>query len=111
MLCQAAWAASHTKDTYLSALYRRLAARRGKKRAILAVAHSILVMADFMLSRKQDYLELGGDYFERLNPNSLRRYLVRRLERLGHVVAPHPAAARPKGGMPANGERPLSTSR
>ena len=93
VLCQVAWAAPHTRDTYLSALYRRLAARRGKKRAILAVAHSILVMAYFMSSLKQDYVELGGDYFESLNPNSLRRYLVRRLEHLGYEVALQPAAA------------------
>ena len=93
VLCQAAWAASHTKDTYLSALYRRLAAKRGKNRAIVAVAHSILVVAYCMLSRNQDYQELGGDYFERLNPNILRRYLVRRLQRLGYDVALPAAAA------------------
>jgi transposase len=91
VLCQAAWAASHTKDTYLGALYRRLASKKGKQRAIVAVGHSILVAAYYMLSRNQDYQEAGGDYFDRVNPDSLRRYLVRRLERLGHRVALLPA--------------------
>ena len=86
VLCQAAWAASHTKKTYLAALYRRLAARRGKQRAIVAVAHSILVAAYYILNRNENYREVGGNYFEKKNPDGLRRYLVRRLERLGHKV-------------------------
>jgi len=86
VLCQAAWAASHTKGTYLSAQYHRIAARRGRKRAIIAVAHSILVIAYTLLRRGEVYRELGGDYFERLNPGGLTRYLVRRLQKLGHTV-------------------------
>jgi transposase len=91
VLCQAAWAASHTKNTYLAALYRRLASKKGKQRAIVAVGHSILVAAYHMLKRNENYQEAGGDYFDRVNPDSLRRYLVRRLERLGHRVALLPA--------------------
>jgi transposase len=91
-LCQAGWAVSTKRNNYLSALYRRLAARRGGKRAVIAVAHTILVMAFHMLKRKEDYREAGADYFDRLNVNGLRRSLVRRLERLGHKVILEPLA-------------------
>jgi len=86
VLCQAAWAASHTKGTYLAAQFRRFAAKRGKKRAIIAVAHSILVIAYHMLKNTCDYQELGGDYFDRINSEGLKRYLVKRLEHLGYKV-------------------------
>src|ERR1035437_8741969 len=93
-LCQAAWAASHTKKTYLAAQFRRVAAKRGKQRAIVAVAHSIVVAAFYILKRNEVYREAGGDYFERANPAGLQRYLVRRLERLlGHKVVLAPANA------------------
>jgi transposase len=85
VLCQAAWAASHTHDTYLSAQYRRLAAKRNKNRAIIAVAHSILIIAYFMIKTGEEYRESAGDYFERIN-EGLKRYLVKRLERLGQKV-------------------------
>jgi len=91
VLCQAAWAASHTKNTYLAAQFRRLAAKRGKKRAIIAVAHTILTIAYYVISRGEGYRELGGDYFERANGEGLKRYLVRRLERLGQKVTIEPA--------------------
>ena len=86
-LVQAAHAAVRTKQTYLSAQYRRLASRRGKKRAILAVAHTILVMAYYMLQRQEPYREAGADFFDRLQPEDTARRLVKRLEHLGyHVV-------------------------
>lgn len=85
-LCQAAWGASHTKGTYVSALYRRIAKRRGKKRAIVALGHTILISAYYILSRVEEYKELGGDYFDRLNPARLRTYHVHRLEDLGYQV-------------------------
>jgi transposase len=85
-LVQAAWAASHTKNTYLSAQYRRLAARRGKRRALVAVGHTILVIVYQLLKKGTNYEELGGDYFDRLGPERLTRTLVRRLEKLGHKV-------------------------
>jgi len=75
-LTEAAWAASHLKNSYLSAQYRRLAARRGKKRALLAVAHSLLVIMYHVLKQKVEYRDLGRDYFDRLEPERLRRYLV-----------------------------------
>jgi transposase len=85
-LVQAAHAAVRTKQTYLSAQYRRLASRRGKKRAILAVAHSILVMAYYMIQRQEPYCEAGADFFDRLQPEDAARRLVKRLESLGYHV-------------------------
>jgi transposase len=89
-LCQVGSVVSHMRDNYLSAQYRRLAARRGGKRAVLAVAHTVLVMAYHILKRKQNYQELGADYFDRLNADAICRSLVRRLERLGHRVTLEP---------------------
>ena len=89
-LTEAAWAASHAKDSYLAAQYRRLAARRGKKRALLAVGHTILVIIYHLLKHHTEYQDLGRDYFDRLDPERLRRYLVKRLEALGHEVTLRP---------------------
>jgi len=91
-LSQAAWAISMTKNNYLSALYRRIAARRGAKRAVMAVAHALLGIAYYLLKRKENYRELGADHFDRLDINRIRRSLVRRLERLGHRVTLEPLA-------------------
>ncbi len=91
-LSQAAWAISMMKNNYLSALYRRIAARRGAKRAVMAVAHALLVIAYHMLKRNEDYRELGADHFDRINVNRIRRSLVRRLEHLGHRVTLEPLA-------------------
>ena len=77
-----AWSAVRTKDTFLKSRYHRLAARRGKKRAIVAVAHSMLVSAWHMLTYQQPYQELGGDYFDERKKEAKVSYLVRRLERL-----------------------------
>jgi transposase len=86
-LVEAAWAAGRTKNSYLGAQYRRLAPRRGKKRALLAVGHSLLVILYHMLKYDREYQDLGADYFDRLEPERLRRYLVKRLERLGYQVS------------------------
>ncbi|MCK6498519.1 MAG: IS110 family transposase [Nitrospira sp.] len=93
-LTQAAWAASHDKNSYFAAQYRRLAARRGKKRALVAVGHSILV-AVYHLLRQSDlcYRDLGADFFDRLDPQRLTKHRVRRLEGLGHKVTLTPVAA------------------
>lgn len=92
-LCEAAWAASHTKHTYLAAQFRRLATRRGVKRATMAVAHTILVIAYHMLKNRRPYQELGGDYFDRLRGDGLKRYYVKRLQQLGLNVTVEPASA------------------
>lgn len=91
-LCQAAWAVSTKRDSYLSALFRRLAARRGNKRATMAVGHAILVIAYHLLKRQESYRDLGPNYFDQKNPESLRRSLVKRLERIGYTVALTPVA-------------------
>lgn len=85
-LVQAAQAAAHTKATYLSAQYHRLAARRGKKKAIVAVAHSILVMAYHMIKRQEPYRELGANYFDQQRPEVTAKRLLKRLEKLGYQV-------------------------
>jgi len=86
-LNQAANAASRTKNTYLSAQYHRLAPRRGKKKAIVALMHSILVMSYYMIQRKEPYQELGGNYFDQRTPEVTANRLVKRLERLGFQVS------------------------
>jgi transposase len=86
-LNQAAHAAACTKNTYLSAQYRRLAARRGKKKAIVALEHTILVMAYHMIQRNEPYHELGGNYFDNRRPEVTAKRLVKRLEQLGFSVA------------------------
>jgi transposase len=91
-LAEAAWAAARTKDTYFAALYRRLAARRGKKRALVAVGHALLVVMYHMLKYDLPYQELGPDYFDRLQGDHLERYLIQRLERLGYHVTLERAA-------------------
>jgi len=88
ILTQAAWAASRCKKTYFSAQYNRLAHKRGKKRAIVAVARSILLTACQMLSHRQHYRELGAGFFDRMEPERLKRYHVKRLETLGFFVTP-----------------------
>ena len=82
-LVQAAWAASHKKESYLSAQYRRLVRRMGKKKALVAVGHSILVIVYCVLSRRESYRDLGGDYFDKRNMEGQRKRLIRQLESLG----------------------------
>jgi transposase len=82
MMVQAAWSAVRTKSTFLKARYHRIAARRGKKRAIVAIAHSMLISAWHMLTHQQPYQELGDDYFDDRKKETKVSYLVRRLEKL-----------------------------
>jgi transposase len=86
-LTQAAWAASHTKNTYLSAQYHRIASRKGRKKAIVAVAHSILIIAYHLIKNGQTYQDLGSDYFDRRNSATTAKRMVHRLEQLGYKVS------------------------
>jgi transposase len=86
LLVEAAQAAGRSKRTYLGAHYRRLAARRGKKRAAVAVGHTILVIAYHLLTEGREYVELGDGHFDELDRQAVERRLVRRLERLGYSV-------------------------
>ena len=95
-LVEAAWAASHTHNTYLAAQYRRLLRRFGKKgqtKAAFAVAHTILVTIWHLLAASADYADLGADYFDRrTDPTRQTHRLVRQLEALGHRVVLEPVA-------------------
>ena len=93
ILVQAAWAAGHAKGTYLSVQYRRLSRRRGRKRALVAVGHTLLVIVYHVLKRGTTYAELGADFLDRLEPERLTRQLVKRLESLGHKVTLEPEHA------------------
>jgi len=85
-------AAGRTKDTYLHSQYLRVKRRRGHKKAIVAVGHSILIAAYYMLRDGKDYTDLGGDYFiQREDQERLTQRLVRQLERLGQSVTLEPA--------------------
>lgn len=92
LMTEIAWAASRTKESYSSTQYRRLTGHRGKKRALVAVANSLLQAAWHMLSGRQDYVELGALYLETLHRKEIERNLVRRLEKLGHKVILEPVA-------------------
>jgi transposase len=94
-LVQAAWAATHTKETYLAAQYQRLVRRLGKKKALVAVGHSILISVYHVLQRRTSYQELGGDYFDRQSVEKERKRLIHKLESLGMKVTVEelPAAA------------------
>jgi len=85
-LVEAAWAAVRSKNTYLAALYKRVSPRRGKNRAIIAVARTILQSAWHVLTKDCEYKELGSNHFDKLNQDKTRHYFVKRLQRLGYTV-------------------------
>lgn len=86
-LVEAARAASRTKGTYLSSMYRRIAARRGANRAAVAVGHAILKIAYYLMVRKETYKELGEDYFDQRRREIVLRQSLKRLESLGYSVS------------------------
>jgi transposase len=85
-LNQCAWAASRKKDSYFAAQHRRIASRRGVKRATMAVAHAQLCICWELLRQGQCYQDMGRDYFDRINEDRVKRQLVKRLEKLGYAV-------------------------
>jgi transposase len=94
MLVQCAWAASRTKRSYFHGMYQRLKARRGHKRAVIAIAHAMLTTMWHLLSRNTEYADLGTmqQHPHPQNPQRLTRHLVQRLEQLGYSVSLTPAA-------------------
>ncbi|MCA1681764.1 MAG: IS110 family transposase [Actinobacteria bacterium] len=92
ILTQCAWAAARTRDTYLSAQFWRLARRIGKKKAAVAVAHSILIICWHLLTNDCDYADLGGDWFTRRNTDRQRDRLIKQLHGLGYRVTLDKAA-------------------
>jgi transposase len=93
VLIECAWAAARSRDSYLSAQYWRLARRIGKKKAAVAVGHSILVIAWHLLTDDCDYQDLGGDYFIRRETDRQRQRAVAQLQALGYRVVLEPVAA------------------
>ncbi|MGZ3676773.1 MAG: IS110 family RNA-guided transposase [Ktedonobacterales bacterium] len=89
-LVEAAQAAGRTKNTYVGAQYRRLLTRKGKRRAAVAVAHTLLVMAYHILTRHEPYHDLGANYFDERDRQAVERRLVHRLEALGYTVSLQP---------------------
>ncbi len=89
-LVEASWAAVRKKGTYLSALYHRLVVRRGKKKAIVAVAHALLVMIYHILKDQMPYRELGSGHFDKINAVYVKRHHIKRLENLGFKVILEP---------------------
>jgi transposase len=91
-LVEAGWAASHSKSTYLAEHYHRIARRRGRKRACVATAHTILVIVHRMLSDLVEYRDLGADFYERHTKEETVQGLISRIHKLGYNVALQPRA-------------------
>jgi len=89
-LVEAARAAARTRNTYLSAQYHRIAHRRGGKKATIAVAHSILVIAYHLIAGKKTHEDLGANYFDEVNRERVSKRLVKRLQSLGYSVTMEP---------------------
>ena len=93
MLGEVAWAIAHTRDNYLSAFYHRVARRRGKQKAIMALAHKVLVILYHILRTKKPYTDLGAAYFDQRDRGRIERHHIHRLEQLGYTVALIPKEA------------------
>jgi transposase len=106
-LVQVAWAVSHSKDTYLRAKFWRLAGKIGKKKAALAVAHHVLKVIFLMIRDQAHYQELGGTFYDRMDPIRTKNKLVNRLKALGYEVTLTPQQVLPIGPFQARGN--LST--
>ena len=94
-MSQAAWAASHTKNTYLSAFYRRMQIRKGAPKAVMALAHHMITVVYNVLARGEEYVELGGDYYDQRNKPKVVSRLVSRLIKLGYYVDLKPVEPEP----------------
>ena len=93
ILSEVAWAISHTKDNYLSAFYHRMVRRHGKPKAIMALAHKVLVIIYHILRTKKAYSDLGADYFDQRDRGRIERHHIHRLEQLGYAVTLMPKEA------------------
>jgi transposase len=93
ILGEVAWSIAHTSNTYLAAQYHRLARRRGRQKAIVAVCHTLVIIIYHMLRDRAPYHDLGADYFEQLDTSRLQRHYVQRLQTLGFTVTLTPAGA------------------
>jgi transposase len=93
ILFEVAWAIAHTKDNYLSAISHRMARRHGKQKAIMALAHKVLVIVYHILRTKKPYTDLGADYFDQRDRERIERHHVHHLEQLGYTVTLRPKEA------------------
>ena len=94
ILCEIACSLARSKEAnYFTALYHRIARRRGKQRAIIAVAHSLLVCIYYIIRDKKEYEDLGADYFDKLDTARIERHHIHRLEQLGYTVTLSPKEA------------------
>jgi len=101
-LTECANAAVRTKNTYLRAQYEQIKRRRGHKKAIIAVAHSILIASYHILKDQVPYHELGGSYFaRRADPDRIAKRLIAQLQRLGHTVSLQPSTEQDVIAAPA----------
>jgi transposase len=103
-MCQAAWAASHTRNTYLSAFYRRMQVRKGPQKAVMALAHHLITIVYNVLARGEEYVELGGDYYDRRSKPKVVSRMVSRLMKLGYQVTltpMEPVSSEPQSEGPA----------
>lgn len=94
-LCQSAWAASHTKDSYLGTLFRRIRSRKGEQKANMALAHQLLIIIFHILQDGTVYRELGAGYQDQRNKPKVAQRLVERLEKLGYYVTLQPIETPP----------------
>ena len=90
-MCQAAWAAAHTRNTYPAAFYRRMQVRKGPQKAVMALAHHLIAIVYNVLKRGEKYVEVGGDFYDRRNKSKVVSRMVSRLARLGYYVTLTPA--------------------
>jgi hypothetical protein len=105
ILVQSAWSVFHKKDCFLTAVFHRVAARCGRKKAAMAVAHRMLSIAWHIIRDGVAYQEAGGSYFDRLHPDRSARRLMRRLQQIGFEVTltrtpPKPACSKPERNKP-----------
>ena len=99
-MCQAAWAAAHTRTTFLSAFYRRMQIRKGPQKAVMALAHHLIAIVYNVLKRGEEYVEMGGDFYDRRNKAKTVSRMLSRLEKLGYQVTLTPTEPESVGLLP-----------
>jgi transposase len=107
MMCQAAWAASHTRNTYLSAFYRRIKIRKGPQKAVMALAHHMITVVYNVLARREEYVELGGDYYDQRSKPKVVSRMLSRLMKLGYQVTLTPVDPESRLSIEQQPESPL----
>ena len=99
-LCQSGWSAARAQESHLSALYRRVRSRRGEQKAILAVAHQLLIIVFHIIRDGSVYRELGASHYDQQNKPKVTRKLIERLQRLGYYVTLQPIEPEVPAGEP-----------